>query len=78
MQEIENGLIRLKMQCTVTLTSNDIFQLQFVESCFAIDATPVKLFAKGVGNTVPHNPPNAILNINSSNEAQCSNLKKII
>ncbi|RXN05344.1 sterile alpha motif domain-containing 3-like isoform X1 [Labeo rohita] len=45
-----------------------------MESCFAIDATPVELFGKGVGKTVLHNSPNTILNVNSSNDTQGWNL----
>lgn len=57
MQEMENLLLRLITAhvTLVTLTSNDIFQLQTVESYFAINATPVELFGKGVCKTMLHN-----------------------
>lgn len=50
--------------------------MQSMESCFAIDATPVELFGKAVGKTVLHNSPNSILNVKSSNDTEGSNLKK--
>lgn len=74
----KRGMYSLDWNHKVTLTSNYIFQLQSVESCFSIDITPIEMFGKGDGKTILHNLPNAILNVKSSNDTQCSYLKKII
>lgn len=66
--------IAKKYNPQLTLTSDDIFQLQAVESSFAIDATPVQLFCQGVCEAVFHNSPHCVFDVNPTNDTQSNNL----
>ena len=76
MKEKENQFIRhnaKKCNPRLTLTS-DIFQLQVVESSFAIDATPVQLFCQGVSEAVFHNTPHCVFDVSPTDDTQSNNL----